>query len=64
MTHKDIKVNITFEEDMRPTVGIFITFNSSESMGYYLNKLKDFWEETAADEITAKEILDKMKEKK
>ena len=64
MTHKDIKVVMTFEEDMRPTVNISITFDDSEDMGSCLNKLKDFWENELSDERMAKEILDKMKEKK
>ena len=63
MTNKDIKINITFEEDMRPTVNISITFDDAEDMGTYLNKLKEFWEDQVS-EITAQKILDKMKEKK
>ena len=63
MTHKDIKVVVTFEEDMRPTVNISITFDDAEDMGTYLNKLKEFWEDQVS-EITAQKILDKMKEKK
>jgi hypothetical protein len=63
MTHKDIKVVMTFEEDMRPTVNMSITFDDAEDMGTYLNKLKEFWEDQLR-EIKAQEILDKMKEKK
>jgi hypothetical protein len=64
MTNKDIKINITFEEDMRPTVSMNITFDDSDDMGTYLQLMKDTWEKAVADNITAKEILDKMKEKK
>ncbi len=64
MTNKDIKIVITFEDDMRPTVNMGVTFSTPDEMGTYLNKLKEFWESHLQDEITAQEILDKMKEKK
>lgn len=64
MTNKDIKIVITFEEDMRPTVNMSITFDDSDDMGTYLQLMKDTREKAVADNITAKEILDKMKEKK
>lgn len=64
MTNKDIKIVITFEDDMRPTVNMSITFDDSDDMGTYLQLMKDTWEKAVADNITAKEILDKMKEKK
>lgn len=64
MTNKDIKIVITFEDDMRPTVNMQVTFSTPDEMGLYLNKLKDFWENEVSDERMAKEILDKMKEKK
>lgn len=64
MTFKDIKMIIEFEDDGRPKVNLSVIFDNAEDMGLYLNKLKDFWQNQLQDERTAKEILDKMKEKK
>ena len=57
MTNKDIKINITFEDDMRPTVSMVITFDDSDDMGTYLSLMKETWEKAVQDNIMAKEIL-------
>jgi hypothetical protein len=52
MTHKDFKITIMFEDEMRPTVHMSITFDDAEDMGTFLNKLKEFWENQVKDKKT------------
>ena len=63
MKLSDINISITFTDEGKPTVTFSVTFDNTDQMQEYIEKLTDTFEKGLTDAAMAQEILEGLKKK-